>query len=180
MYLHPFLILKKRLQEIPNFKEIEWYLQQDHDQHPKFTSPGGYISFNPMPTQQLDRYTQMAEAEVNIYLVTDSVHDNQKRITKPGGGGITHAALADETYKKVHGFSAKISYLDEYLALAGTENDKRIFNSLQRTNITPPHSFSKKVVSIQTFSGLFYDHSNNKAFTDVIATLEIQQETISR
>jgi uncharacterized lipoprotein YehR (DUF1307 family) len=170
MYLYPYQIIKKRLSEIQEIKDLNWYLQQyDDNQRGRvlYNAPGVYIQFEPIITQQLDKYTQMAESVITIHLVTDSVQDNDKRIATK------HAEVLDQIYTKLHGFSARVSYLDEFAALAGTADDKRMLNSMRRTGITPPHNFSSKVVSLQNFTTVIYDHSKNKVFDSIVAGFQV-------
>jgi hypothetical protein len=170
MYLYPYQIIKKRLSEIQEIKDLNWYLQQYEDNQRGrvlYNAPGVYIQFEPIITQQLDKFTQMAESVITIHLVTDSVQDNEKRIAT------THTAVMDKIYGKMHGFSAKASYLEEFAALAGTPNDKRMLNSMRRSGITPPHSFSSKVVTLQQFHSVIYDHSKNKVFNSMAPGIEV-------
>lgn len=170
MYLYPYKIIKKRLREIPEIKDLDWFLQQyDDNQRGRvmYNAPGVYIQFEPLITQQLDKFTQMADAVITIHLVTDSVHDNEKRIAT------SHATILDAIYGKLHGFSAKVSYLDDFATLAGTADDKRMLNSMRRSGITPPHSFSSKVVSLQQFHVVIYDHTKNKKFNASAAALQV-------
>lgn len=168
MYTYPYQIIKKKLlADVAQVKLVDWYLDQ-YNKNDKatqvLTAPSVFIEFRPIETQQLSFGLQMAEVEVFIHLVTTNMYANDKRVEKTNPRD--HANIFDAIMKSLSGFSAKLSYLDEFVALKDTANDKTIFNSMTRDGIpVTPHAIRKLQVTVQSFTTLVFDHAAVKATT---------------
>lgn len=176
MYTYPYQIIKKRLTaQVAQLKLVDWYLDQ-YNKKDKATmmhiEPAAFIEFRPITTQQLSYGHQMAETEIVVHLVTTNMFDNDKRVKK--GTARDHAQLVDEIYKALSGFSAKLSYLDEFSDLANTANDKTIFNSMVRDGLpVTPHAIRGLQITLQIFTTLVFDHAAVKPTTSVNPELNI-------
>jgi hypothetical protein len=176
MYTYPYQILKKRLTaQVAELKLVDWYLDQ-YNKKDKATlmliEPAVFIEFRPITTQQLSFGHQMAETEIIVHLVTTNMFDNDKRVKKSVARD--HAQLVDDIYKALSGFSAKLSYLDEFAALANTPNDKTIFNSITRDGLpVTPHAIRGLQITLQLFTTLVFDHADVKTTTSADPELNI-------
>lgn len=172
MYTYAYQILEKLLlAQVPELRELDWYLQQDSTADKNtwlFTAPVVLIEFVPVegPRNHGHRI-QSAVTDIVIHLLSENAKDKgAKIIDKQQADPIAHPKLLDKIYKTLHGFSARLSYLDAFTALAGTDQDQRVINSMSRNSITPPHRIRKTMIkSMQSFRCVVYDHAANKLYT---------------
>lgn len=179
MLTYPYHLIKNRVtSKVPELKEIDWFLNQYDPSGPGiiYTAPGLYIEFLPFDTQSLGGGVQMAAAEFRMHLVSDNVFDNDKRIRKTTP--TDHANLIDKTYNAVYKYRGLLSDLPEFAALAGTENDFRLINSIDRTGVVPPHNLSGLMVTVQSFRCVLYDHTATKAWQSIAPDLEITSDLV--
>jgi len=179
MTTYPFQILKQHLaEELPELREIDWYLQQDSTTDTNaqlYASPIVYIEFLPLDPVDIGFRIQQAEAEFNLHLLTSNVMDSGKRVKKDTP--TDHMYIFDKLYNAVHGFSAKLSYLQGKESLLNTPSDQRIMNSISRVAITPPHKPRKGVMkSIQRFKCIIWDHAALANYEDQALGIDITVE----
>ena len=179
MYTYPYQILKKRLTtQVTQLKLVDWFLDQYNKKDKAVmlhTEPAAFIEVRPITTEQLSYGHQMAETEIVVHLVTTSMFDNDKRVKK--GNARDHAQLVDDIYKALSGFSAKLSYLDEFAALKDTANDRTIFNSMMRDGIpVTPHAIRGLQITLQLFTTLVFDHAAVKTLAPAAPSLIINPE----
>lgn len=180
MLSYPYFILKKRLEDqVSELREVDWYLSQDSSSDKSSmikALPAAFIEWLPIPTDDEGGRLQSGIAEFNIHLITEAVLDSDKRVKKDQP--LDHMRVFDKVYQNLHGFSALISFLTEFVALKGTDNDMRMFNSLSRVGITPPHALKSLMKSTQRFRGKFYDHAATPGYQpyspppDITVTLQ--------
>lgn len=168
MLTYPYEILKARLTaDVTELREIDWFLDQANPKDKNsmvLAAPAVYIEFLPLIPRDLGGRLQSADAEFNLHLVTENVMDSGKRMKKDQP--IDHMRIFDKINKSVSNFSAKLSYLPEFVALLNTTQDQRVMNSCTRVGITPPHRMGKGLmVSVQRFSTILYDHAAAKLYT---------------
>ena len=168
MLTYPYEILKAHLTaEVTEQREIDWFLDQlnPKDKNASVVAvPALYIEFLPLTMRDLGGRLQSADAEFNIYLATENVIDNGKRMKKDQP--LDHMRIFDKIHKALNGFSAKLSALPEFVALLNTSQDQRVMNSCTRVAVTPPHQMRKGImVSVQRFSTIIYDHGAAKQYT---------------
>ncbi len=169
MLTYPFLIIQKRLQtEVTELREIDWYLDQDSETAKDIgikTSPAAFIEFlSPLETKDLAVRIQQSVVEFNVHLLTSNVMDSGKRMLK--NKSTDHMVIFDKVYKCLSGFSSLLSYLEEFGALNGTKNDKRIMNSISRNGVVSPHRVHKTLMkSTQKFKTVLWDHGAVKTYT---------------
>jgi hypothetical protein len=159
MYTHSFNLIKQRLKEIIELKEVAWYLGQYKTSEKNAqlcTTPSAYIEYMPSETDQQGKI-QRSEITIKIHLVTTELNADDRRLNQDHTSN--HMVLLDAVHKILNSRSGMMSDIDGYEDLKGTANDFRLFNSLSRSSITPPHEMSKQMVSIQQYKGLFYDQS---------------------
>lgn len=174
MITYPYEVKKRRLQSnIAQLKEVDWFLNQYDPQgnNTIYTTPGVYIEYLPMQTESLARKLQQAPVTFRVHLVTNSVYDTGKRVKKDSDWD--HASLLDKVFGQLYGFSGRLSDLAEFAALKGTPSDFKLFNSIDRINLVPPHNFAGLMVTVQEFQCLMYDHTANPSFQKLTADLEI-------
>lgn len=167
MFTYAYQILKLRLQtDVPELREIDWYADQDTRKAMLKAAPALYIEFLPnLPRTQPTRI-QSAATDFNLHLLSECLFDDDRRMKKDQP--LDHMRLFDKIFRSLQGFSAKISFLPEFLALLNTANDQRILGSIDRVAITPPHSPRKAMMkSIQRFSGIIYDHGASAMYDSI-------------
>jgi hypothetical protein len=167
MYRFPFLLLKQRLeQEVPGLKETDWYMRQyaESGKGTLYTTPACYIEFLPVDPETMGGgKIQQAVIRFRIHTVTTNLHDNHKRIHDPNAA-INHLDYVDMAFAALQGFRAKLSQLQGFDHLAGTEKDYRVMNSIDRKSIVGEHKLDKLMVTVQEFSCLCYDVSANLTY----------------
>lgn len=166
MLTYPFQILQKLLTDnVSELREIDWYLQQDSQSDKNawlYAAPSVFIEFLPFDTRDQGLRIQDASVEFNLHFLTSNVQDSGKRMKKDSPSD--HMRIFDKLYNTVHGFSARLSYLPEFVALANTAGDQRVMTTCSRAGITPPHVIRKSLMkSIQRFKTVLYDHAAMKA-----------------
>lgn len=192
MYTYAYQILEKLLlAQVPELREIDWYLNQDSTSDKNtwlFTAPSVFLEFIPVegPRDHGHRI-QSVITDINVHLLTENTKDKgSKIINKQQTDPIAHAKLMDKVYKVLQGFSARLSYLDAFTALAATDQDQRVMNSLSRNGITPPHRIRKTMIkSVQSFRCVVYDHAAGKLYTvpepepvlEVFVDLDVETES---
>jgi len=166
MLTYPYFILKKRLGDnVSELRELDWYLNQDSDSDKSSmikALPALYIEWLSVPTNDEGNRLQSGVLDFNIHLITEAVIDNDKRVAKTSP--LDHMRIFDKIFQNLQGFSALISFLDEFVALKDTASDMRMFGSLSRVAITPPHQLKSMMKSTQRFRGKFYDHAATPAY----------------
>ena len=183
MFTYPFEIIKARLQTVvTEQRETDWYMNQDSmsDKNASIkTTPAIYIEFLPVETRDEGQRIQSAEAEFNIILITECLYDNGSRRLKKDNAK-DHMIIFDKINQALSGYSARLSVLPDFVALANTPNDMRVFNSITRNGITPPVAIKALMKSTQKFKTMVWDHAAQIAYTtpetpptlDLTTTLE--------
>ena len=160
---------------MPELKEIDWFLHQ-YDPNKKqagfmTAEPGFYIEFPEIDTEQIGYGVQMADVEWTAHLVTQNVYENDKRIQKVSP--TDHAMIMDKCFRSLVNWSSKISYLDEFVALLNTADDKRMIGTIIRKGITPPHMLNGLMVTKQRFRSVMYDYASLAVYTPANKPLQI-------
>lgn len=166
MFTYPYQILKLRLQtDVAELREVDWYTEQDTRRALIKAAPAVYIEFLPnKPRTMSGQRIQSAATEFNLHLLTECVFDDDKRMKKDQP--LDHMRIFDKIFRSVHEFSAKISYLPEFVGLLNTTQDQRMIGSVDRIEIIPPHTVLKAIMkSTQKFSGIIYDHGSAELYT---------------
>ncbi|NME69019.1 hypothetical protein [Flammeovirga aprica] len=151
MFYYPYLIVKKKLKEITGLKEIDWYAGQDNvgtrGRSKLCATPSAFIVFPEMNPEDYGKGEQRAESSFTIRLVTNHLDR--------GGAGIEeHLQFFNAIFIKLEG---KSGYGNE-IGL----DDNTYFNTLSRTNVTPPNQNDDFLISTQTFSAQFFDYTAKK------------------
>lgn len=167
MFTYPYQILKLRLQtDVTELREIDWYTDQDTRKAMLKAAPALYIEFLPNQPRTQPTRIQSAPTDFNLHLLTECLFDDDRRMKKDQP--LDHMRIFDKIFQSVQGFSAKISYLPEFVALLNTVQDQRICGSIDRVAITPPHSPRKAMMkSTQRFSGIIYDHGASTFYDSI-------------
>lgn len=168
MFTYAYQILKLRLQaDVTELREIEWYTEQDTRTAMLKAAPALYIEFLPnQPRTMSGQRIQSAASDFNLHLLTECVFDDDRRMKKDQPQD--HMRIFDKIFRSIQGFSAKVSFLPEFVGLLNTTQDQRIIGSVDRVSITPPHSPRKAMMkSIQRFSGIIYDHGAASLYTTI-------------
>ena len=172
MFGYQHEIIKLRLQtNVPELRSLEWYTGQDSTSDKNAAikaTPNLTLTFTTIGDLRTlsGSSIQSAITEVEVMLMTECLLDGDKRIKKDQP--TDHLRIFDKIHKYLQGFSAKISYLPEFVGLKGTLGDQRMFNSLTRVGITPPHTPRKAMMkSILKYRAVFYDHAAATLYTTV-------------
>jgi hypothetical protein len=182
MFQFIFLLLEQRLNTLSELAEVDWFNNQyilSEDEEVMYKAPAAYIEFLPvddLTTQP--RKTQMGTVAFRVHVVTENYQDNDGRFKSAAMG---HFDVVNQVYATLLGHAAKLSDLPDYTALAGTDADKQVYNSITRKGIQTDHNRSPLMVSIQQFSMTAYDFSAQKIFSkpanpvnpEITATLNV-------
>lgn len=170
-----YFLLKNRLSSIAELDEIDWFTGQyeQNGEQALTVSTGCYLEFMSAQWQTLGDGQQQAALEFDVYLVQHSVLSGDERISDPV---MDHLGIVDKIHKALHRWGAMLSDLPAFSALAGTEDDIVIINSIVRTGSTPDHNLSNLLVTAQRFSCLVRDISASPEYQETIANLNLNTE----
>ena len=172
MTLEVYILLKNRLSEIAEFKEIDWFTGQ-YDQSGEqelAVDAGCYIEFFPGDWQTLGAGQQQTVLLFDVHLVQDCVLVGDKRVLS---NSLNHLALAQNIYTKLQGWGAMLSDISAFSGLAGTSEDVVIINEIVRMATTPDMRLKKIIVTVQRFSCLIRDVSASPQYQEISATLNL-------
>lgn len=168
--------LKKRINEKVSPKYTDWYMGQylEPDEEDGgallWDTPAVFVEFPPIAWQTLGGSVQAADMSMNIHLVNDSYFDTDQRVTDPI---LNHFGLEGNVFKAMMNWRCMLSYVPGFEALAGTDNDRVLIESVVRLNTDVDHGARRQFVSVQTFSSRIYDYSATKQWVNVLAALEL-------
>jgi hypothetical protein len=167
MILEYYQIIKARLQEITQLKEVDWYYAQEEqaEENTLFVDCGAYIEFEAIDWATMGTGIQQATLGFNIHVVSESMYDNDQRVLDPT---TNHLGLNALVYQKLHKYGAWLSSLPAFAALANTGNDKRVVNEIVRTSTTPDHRLSNLMVTVQRFQSTVLDVSATPAYIQTL------------
>lgn len=174
MYKYIYLLLKQRLlAKIPELKDVDWYRGQDIKTNKGILKalPGAYIFFYPTDMTSLPNGIQQGIISFYVMLITDTSYDDDRRIDDPIT--ISHLDLMTKIHTTLSGESAWLSDLPAFTALKGTDNDLKVYNSVDRTNIAHNHDIRVPMITKQDFKCLAKDASGNKQWTKTVKELEL-------
>jgi hypothetical protein len=172
MLKHVYLLLKQRLEEIGELKEVDWYTgqySQDGEQT-MYVPDAAYIEFDPLSFDQLGKRTQSADLSFSVHFVQDCVLDGERRMTD---ATLNHLGLVQDIYKKLSHWEAMLSGLSEFAALLDTPGDIKVINSIVRTRLSPDHSLKNLLVTVQSFRFPYKDLSATPEYQQVLAQLNL-------
>jgi hypothetical protein len=167
-----YLLLKNHLSAtVTALKYIDWDLGQYNQAGEDYvlTTPSAYISFAPITWNTRPGQSQQAILNFTITLVSDTVYGTEQDMTDQdfidhlGIEGEMHAAFAAKRFL--------LSELQEFAALAGTDNDRVMIETISRTSSDPHSELSNLIVTSQTFQTNIHDYGAVKSFQTVLAQL---------
>lgn len=169
-----YFLLKNRLSSISELEEIDWFTGQylQNGEQAMTVSTGCYLEFMPGQWQTLGDGQQQMALEFDVHLVQDCVLPGDERILDP----MDHLGIAESIYKVLHRWGAMLSDLPAFAALAGTDEDVVVINSITRVSSTPDHNLSNLMVTVQRFACLVRDVSASPEYQDVSAILNLNTE----
>jgi hypothetical protein len=158
MIKNAYLILKQTLEAAVTVGEVDYWLGQylQNGESVWHVSDGVYIEFMEIPTEQLGGNAQLLQTRVRIHVAQECVYDDGSRITD---ATVNHLQMCEDVYKVLNGRDFYLSLLAAFAALAGTANDRIVINTMSRTQITPDHTLSNRLVTVQEFSCTIYDYT---------------------
>jgi hypothetical protein len=178
-----YLLIKARLAaKIAGIKHIAWDRREGirmskfspiKSSKPHEILPAIYIRFMPYGTKSLGGGTQEQHMVFTCRLVTDNLYDDDKRIDD--ATTITHLDLCRKLHEALSGYTGLISDLPAFAARKGTEDDVRIFNTIDRTNVDIDHGNEAIMQSTITFKMYVKDWSGTKVYDKLEVDLEIQE-----
>ena len=108
----------------------------------------------------------------DLILLTDCLYDQDTSIDDTTA--IDHLDLVNLIHAAISGFGGKMSDIPAYAALLNTSADVTIANTIDRTRVEPFQNLKAIMKTKQTFTTYVKDYSGNKAWTQVVRSLEIQ------
>ncbi len=145
-----YTVLRDRLAEITELKEVTWYTQQDvysgDNEQSIYAVPAAYILFDTINLQSLTRKVQMVERKFSfkIRLVSESYEETEQAV-------LEHLELVQLVYENLEGYNYK-------------DGDVQLINTISRTAIKPEHDLSNLLITEQSFSAIAFDYSNEQQF----------------
>jgi len=112
-----------------------------------------------------------------VHLVNESVHSTDERILDPA---LNHLGQEASAFKALQNYRGLLSALPAYAALAGTDNDRVILESIVRTSTEPDHNMRRQLVSVQQFRTIIYDYSAVPNWIETLASLTITVEKVDQ
>ena len=164
-----YKLLKQRIAEISNLKEVLWFNGQYNQtgEQTLYVDRAAYIEFMPVAWQTRGQLMQEAVLEFDVHLVTETLGDNDERILD---ADVAHLDLLQEIFLKLQGWQAQLSDLPEF---AGMTNSPKIINSIVRTGTTPDHTLSNLLISVQRFQCTVFDINAVPVYTPVTVALNL-------
>ncbi|RMF46264.1 MAG: hypothetical protein D6751_05470 [Deltaproteobacteria bacterium] len=168
-----FKALERRLGEIATVKQIDWYFGQiedpDGNQLVRDT-PALYIEFRPAEWRTWPGNIQSAMLEFDVHVVTECHYDDHRRFTDDTTG---HLALVGDVYKQLMNWRCLLSYVPGLEALAGTESDMVLMESVVRTAQSSDHQLSPFLFTTLSWVSHVFDYSAVPQLQEVLASLEL-------
>lgn len=168
--------LKKRLNNYVMPKYTDWYMGQYLEDEAEeggnllWDTPAVFVETAPVQWQTMGGNIQSANLQFAVHLVTDALFDDDKRITDPV---LQHFLLDSKVYKGLQNWRCMLSYVPGLEALAGTDGDRVLIESVVRTDSEPDHTLRRQMVAINRFSCRIYDYTAAKEWETVMAQLEL-------
>lgn len=166
-----YILLRERLKEITELKEVDWYTGQDAQtgEQAMLVDAAAYIEFQPIEWQSLLGGIQQAVVSFDVHFVQDRVLDGDGPIIN---ADILHLDIVRSIYTKLQGFSALLSDLPGLSALAGTKQDAVVVNDIVRELLSNDHSLSNLMVTTQRFRCMIRDYAAAPIY-QIIANLNL-------
>lgn len=169
--------LKKRVNDQVTPKYTDWYMGQylepdeENGGQLLWNTPAVFIEFVPLQWDTLGNSVQASNTAFNLHLVNDSLYDDDKRVTDPV---LNHFGLETLVFKAMMNWRCMLSYVPGFEALADTDNDRVLIESIVRVSTDTDHGANRQLVSLQQFSCRIYDYSATKQWATVLAALELE------
>ncbi|MEA3450281.1 MAG: hypothetical protein U9Q83_00090 [Bacteroidota bacterium] len=141
MLLPVYNALQTKLNGIPNVQHLDWF----NDQYAGtiHAEPGIFIEFpEPIPTEILRKNTQQGELIIRIHVYSKAVAQIDKSIDKTVIA--KHFDITEEVFQRLQGFRS-------------ADEDKLLFNSLDRTAFQHHQYMQGWFVTTQDFECIIYD-----------------------
>lgn len=158
---------------IPDAKLIDIDLaqyQQKREDAVRAT-PAIYIKLNDPIWRALPGGVQKSTLVFSIAVVTMTAYGDERDITDHTN--INHLKYHDDVYKCLLNKRYLLSFLPEYITLAGTANDRQMVETITRTGSKFPVSLNNLIISSQIFEAVVYDYSAQPQLTAVLAQLDL-------
>ena len=165
--------LEKRLGEIAEVAQIDWYFGQVEDPEGNAlvrNTPALYLEFRPAEWRTWPGNVQSALLDFDVHVVTECHYDDAQRITQDNN---QHLAVAASVYQKLMNWRCLLSYVPGFEALAGTEADMVLMESIVRTTQSSDHQLSPFLISSLSFRSHVFDYSAAPSLSEIIASLEL-------
>lgn len=180
-----YQILKQRLsaEVAPSLKYVDWYLgqyledEQEDGGELLWDTPAAFIEFFPIEWESRPGNIQTAELNFALHLVNESVYPDDRRVLDPA---VNHLTQESSVFTSMQNYRGLLSHLPAYAALAGTDNDRVILESIVRKTSEPDHNMRRQLVSVQQFRCIIYDYSAVPNWIQILASLTINVEKVDQ
>lgn len=172
MLKYNYTALKSHLSSIQAIKHIDWFLDQyaqvgeDHIH----TTPEVLIEFAPINWTTLPSGVQRGVLTFITHTVSDSAYGDERDMTDTLY--INHLDIDQKIFQKLMNKRFMFSDVPGNEALAGTDNDYVLMESIVRIESIPHTALSNLVSTLQTFQCTIYDYSAVPSMQEVLATLQ--------
>lgn len=175
-----FVWIKRHLTaNIPELKQLEMYHNQERNRGALRATPAMFVKFHPTQWRPLTMGIQEGNVEFDLMLFSKTEEDGEPRIFN--NGNKDHYDLVNDVNKHIAGKSARLSSLAEFAALADTENDRWLFNSIMRIRDEDNTSKKQLLQTNQRFKCLVKDFSGCPTYSKLLKedfTLKLLEKDI--
>lgn len=135
------------------------------------TTPAIYIKLSDPVWKQLPGGVQKSVMTIMLTVVSHTAYGDERDITDKDN--IDHLRFHDGVYKCLLNKRFLLSYLPEYVSVAGTTNDRQMIETITRISSKHPVAMNNLIITSQVFEAVVYDYSAQVQLIAVLAQLEL-------
>lgn len=173
--------LKKRLTADTAPAYLDWYYGQYDEAEMQdggellWTTPAQFVEFLPIEWETRPGNIQAANLRFHVHLVNESYEQDDKRILD---AALNHLGQESNVFKSLMNFRCLLSYVPGFEALADTDQDRVLIESIVRESTDPDHTMRRQLVSVQRFACRIFDYSATPNWATVLAQLALDVQKV--
>jgi hypothetical protein len=160
LFKYQYLATAALLRTVEHVKTVEFYRGQDRpDQRGNVrTQTAVYLTFPDVNLDDLSGGTQEGEMQMDVIVVSSSVYTDDKLVNPPAGQ-IDHFDLCASIHRALDNFQPLLSSITGMEALAGTDQDYMVWQSLRRDSAGQRQTGKGLVRTDMSYVGRVEDYS---------------------
>lgn len=161
---------------------VDWYFGQYIESEMEgggellYTTPAIFVEFAPIEWVTLPGSIQRTVLRFSVHLVNESMYATDKRFV--GDPALDHLGQESQVFRALMNRRFMLSDVPSFAALAGTENDRVLVESIVRKSSESDHVMHRQLVSIQSFEATVYDYSAQPTWATVLAALQLEIQKV--